>query len=448
MGGTMPSRDDRDGVPGGGDMDGTTAPTGRYVVTLSDDVFGDESAEAEALRAVTGASTVASTSDFSSGAVDIDQALSADAVLFTELGLAVVAADPARAATIGEAVARDPRTVAVEAEQILHALTRPVPPAGYLEGYRDAAEHLYQHFSGNGPPVDAPGDGVRFADTPTATWGLQATDVLSSQQSGSGIRVAVLDTGLDLDHPDFTGRSVTARSFVSGETAQDGQGHGTHCIGTACGPLRSPQPPGGRRYGVAHEADIVVGKVLSDEGSGSEVGILAGMNWAITAGCPVISMSLGAAVRAVSERYQKAGQRALARGSLVVAAAGNHADRANGEVGFVGVPANSPSIMAVGAVDPSLRVADFSVGTNRVQGGQIDLVAPGVDVYSSWPMPRRYHTISGTSMATPHVAGIAALWSQRTGATGEALWSQLVRHARRLPAPSVDVGAGLVRAPK
>ena len=95
----------------------------------------------------------------------------------------------------------------------------------------------------------------------------------------------------------------------------------------------------------------------------------------------------------------------------------------------------------------TLAVAPFSARSSGVEGGQVDLAGPGIDVYSSWPMPDRYLTISGTSMATPHVAGIAALWAQRTGARGEALWGSLVRGAVRLPLASADVGAGLVQAP-
>jgi subtilisin family serine protease len=257
--------------------------------------------------------------------------------------------------------------------------------------------------------------------------------------------VAVLDTGHDLEHPDFEGRTVTAESFVSGETPQDGHGHGTHCVGTSCGPAN---PTDTRRYGVAGGAEIFVGKVLGDQGSGSDAGILAGIEWAIANGCQVISMSLGADVRQVSRAYEAVGRRALDAGSLIVAAAGNNARRSAGNPGFVGIPANSPSIMAVAAVDSRLRVADFSARSNPVRGGQVDIAGPGVAVFSSWPMPRRYNTISGTSMATPHVSALAALFCQATGKRGAELWSEVTRAALRLNLPSADVGVGLAQAPQ
>ena len=187
----------------------------------------------------------------------------------------------------------------------------------------------------------------------------------------------MLDTGFDLAHPDFAGRNVTAQSFVAGEAAQDGHGHGTHCIGTSCGP-RTPST--GPRYGVAYEAEIFAGKVLSNAGSGSDAQILAGINWAVTNGCPVLSMSLGADVQMAHPPYSAAGARALEKGCLIIAAAGNNADRRAGNVGFVGAPANSPEIMAVGALEQQLGMAFFSARSLPARGGQVDIAGPGFQV--------------------------------------------------------------------
>jgi subtilisin len=430
---------------GKGQSGGPAETTGRYVLVLGDELQDDEAASMSALRSVLGVTTIASTSDFESRAVDLGEARAADATFFGELGIAVVAADPDRVAALRRAVAADPRTTVIEPERVLHAITYPTPLSTvYLEGFRDAASHLYEHAAGNGVVLVEAESKTAFADSPTFTWGLQATNASSSSQAGRGVSLAVLDTGFDLDHPDFAGRNVAARSFVPGEPAQDRNGHGTHCVGTSCG---SASPSTTRRYGVAAGSDILVGKVLSDEGSGTDTGILAGMSWGIANGCRVISMSLGADIRTVSTAYETVGRRALDSGVLIVAAAGNNAVRRFGDPGFVGVPANSPSVMSVAAIDSRLEVADFSAQSNPVAGGQIDVSGPGVAVYSSWPLPRRYETINGTSMATPHVAGIAALWSAATGATGRALWTAVQQAARRLPAPSVDVGVGLVQAP-
>lgn len=283
-----------------------------------------------------------------------------------------------------------------------------------------------------------------YADTAEHTWGQQALGVIGSQYTGKGIRVAVLDTGFDSEHPDFRGRDVVMKSFVDGEDPADGHGHGTHCIGTACGP-RSVD--GGRGYGMAPQAQIFAGKVLGNAGSGSDSQILAGINWALENECQVVSMSLGADVAEIHPPYVAAGRRALELGTLIVAAAGNNAHRADDDFGFVGTPANSPHIMAVAAVDDTFTVADFSARTLEVQGGQVDICAPGVKIFSSWPGEKRYNTISGTSMATPHVAGIAALLAEATGAAGLGLWASLVRVGRRLEQFSVDVGAGITQAP-
>lgn len=405
--------------------------TGRSVV-----VFADTDQDGAAtLRRLADLSEVADSRDVEPGDADARVLRQAGAVVFPGLGLAVAAVDPRR-------LAGDASVLAVTPE-LVHSVL-PEVPEGYLAGYRDAVADLA------GRLLALPGDTAApapppYVDTPQYTWGLQATGVPASPRTGRGIRVAVLDTGVDTAHPDLAGRALTATSFIAGESPRDGHGHGTHCVGTACGP-RAPE--GSRGYGVAPDAEVFVGKVLSDEGSGTDAEILAGIAWAVRNGCQVISMSLGADVAEPSPAYTAAGRRALDQGSLIVAAAGNNADRENGDPGFVGVPASSPDILAVGALDPFLAVAWFSARSTDVPGGQVDLAAPGVDVYSSWPLPDRYRTISGTSMATPHVAGLAALWAEETGLRGRELWQTLTRAARRLTAPSADVGSGLPLAPR
>jgi subtilisin family serine protease len=159
-------------------------------------------------------------------------------------------------------------------------------------------------------------------------------------------------------------------------------------------------------------------------------------------------MSLGADVQQPHPPYTVVGARALEKGTLIVAAAGNNARRHQRNWGFVGAPANSPYIMAIAALEEDLSVAYFSARSSRGRGGQVDNAAPGWQVYSSWILPQKYNTISGTSMATPHAAGIAALWAEKTGLRGAALWSVLAQESDRLYEPSVDVGAGLVLAPQ
>ena len=414
--------------------------TGRQVVVLAPK--SGKTNPARALASIAGFSNVARSKDFEFQAVSMSESNAADATVFDELGVAVVSSDPDQRSALMAAAAEGDVVLSVEPELIHHALT---VTADYTRGYHDGVTDLYERLNGdNGSTATAvvptPADNDQF------TWGLQATRVSSSSRTGRGVRIAVLDTGFDVDHPDFAGRSVTTQSFIAGETVQDAHGHGTHCIGTSCGPVR---PDGTRRYGVATEAEIFAGKVLSDGGSGSDSGILAGINWALANDCKIVSMSLGADLDQVSNLYEVVGKRALDRGTLIIAAAGNNARRP-GDPGFVGVPANSKSIMAIAALDPSNKPARFSArsSSRTGDGGRIDLAAPGLNVFSSWPMSQRYNTISGTSMATPHVAGIAALWLEESGLTGRELWALLVQNARALDVPSVDVGAGLAQAPQ
>jgi subtilisin family serine protease len=393
---------------------------------------------------------------------------------FETLGVAVLDASPDQVAQAGVSAAGVPAILAVEAERVVYASeTHYAPPlangyaalpgapsvsapvasqpgagsgrsADYLRGYRDAVLHLTDDATAG---AGASGVSAAAVDESQATWGLQATKVVNCCRTGQGIRVAVLDTGIDEQHPDFAGRSITTSSFVDGEEVQDGHGHGTHCIGTALG----AKCPGVRpRYGIAYEAEIFAGKVLSNAGSGGDAGILAGIEWAIQNGCAVVSMSLGAPTRpgqAFSQVFESVARRAQEQGTLIVAAAGNESRRPD-VINPVGHPANCPSIMAVAALDVTGAVASFSNRGINPEGGQIDIAGPGVDVYSTWPMPTRYRRISGTSMATPHVAGIAALYAEEDAtARGAALGRVLASGAQRLTLPSEDVGAGLVQAP-
>jgi subtilisin family serine protease len=420
--------------------------TGRYIVTYR------EGAQTEAMTAlkkhagVTKAKLMTS-GDFGSRGADMAQLPDGGGLMLDHIGVAVVHMDAAAAGAMAQETTTHSAILAIEPEGMMYALGDVGRLSmDYLRGFRDAADSLLKQAQG-GSQADPDADvQAAFADTAALTWGLQATKAGVSTFSGSGIKVAVLDTGLVLAHPDFAGRAVVSQSFIPGvASANDGHGHGTHCTGTSCGPFTVA---GSRRYGVAHKALIHIGKVLSDRGSGTDGGILAGIDWAVANKCAVISMSLGADVATTSVAYETVGQRALNAGSLIVAAAGNNANRAAGNFGFVGRPANSRTFMSVGAVNSALAIANFSArDTARTAGTAVDIAGPGVAVYSSWLMPGRYNTISGTSMATPHVAGIAALWAEATGARGAALWQRLIVNARTLSLSVPDVGRGLVQAP-
>lgn len=280
-----------------------------------------------------------------------------------------------------------------------------------------------------------------------ATWGVQAVGADLGAFDGAGIKVAVLDTGFDFDHPDFAGRAIVSESFVDGETAQDGAGHGAHVAGTVAGPAAPAAAP---RYGVAPGVDLHIAKVLGNDGSGREGDMLAGILWALEQGCQVINMSLGRSPLPgdSTNDYDRIGRLALERGALIVAAAGNESARSEGAIAPVGAPANARSIMAVGAVDEAMAIADFSNGGIVPDGGSVDIAGPGVNVLSSAPVAERYVRYSGTSMATPHVAGVAALLAQSDPTLrGQALWDALTTRARDIGLPARDAGAGLVQAP-
>lgn len=449
--------------------------TGRYLVLLRENALD---AGIRTLRDYTENRRVARAADFERHAVSAEQLEQTDTTVFDNLGVAVCTLDPEQLQSLHEASDETSPIAVIEAERVVYAVNaqglggvvEPLVPSTtsnltshltieYLKGYRDAIDRLIENLvPTNGASRMLPLPGIQAIDETIATWGLQITKVVNSKFTGRGIKVAVLDTGLDLTHPDFTGRRIISKSFIANQEVQDRNGHGTHCIGTACGPLSPPIPP---RYGIGYDSEIFVGKVLSNQGRGTDSEILAGIEWAIANGCQIISMSLGARVvpgQRYSGVFEVVADRALRNGTLIIAAASNDSQRHLGIVEPVGHPANCPSIMAVGAIDSQLQVAWFSNAGLNTNGGQIDIVAPGaepgipggssrVDIYSTYLMPTRYRRLRGTSMATPHVAGIAALYAEAIGATGRVLWNRLTQNALRLPLSSVDVGAGLVQAP-
>ena len=363
---------------------------------------------------------VASSRDFRTAAAVPNNFGGADVQYFERFGIAVVRRDGARLSPLIQRAMQERVVSDVRPERTYRAL-------------------------GSVTPADAKVQAAAAADETSVTWGLEATKVALSNLTGAGIKVAVLDTGFDSAHQDFRGRKIVRKLFASQSAEDDTVGHGTHCIGTACGPLR---PTNGPRYGIAYEAEIYAGKVLGDDGMGTDRSVIAGMDWALDQGCQIISMSLGGATQVGDQPnadFEQIGQACLDGGTVVIAAAGNESSRP-GHIAPVGTPANALTIMAVAALDNALGVAPFSCG--GVNPGQdVDIAAPGVAVLSSLP-GNRYGRLSGTSMATPHVSGVAALIAQSDMKyRGRALWERVLELAGTLPHPARDVGKGLLQAP-
>ena len=388
--------------------------TGRYIVLLRQGRTEDGIRD---LQRITGASIQAeSTTDRQHTTLELNCA-----IIFNHIAAALIRCEVAAGNAIQMASQQAQSNILmVEAERSVHAIAIPSnPSAGVKKDDPDAQ----------------------------ATWGVRACGADRSDFTGQGIRLAVLDTGIDLKHQDFAQRQIESRSFVTGADVQDENGHGTHCAGIAAGVLK---PVAGPRYGVAGQAQLYIGKVLGNDGSGGDGSVLDGIDWAVGAGCEIISLSLGSPAKegdSYSHIFEEVAKRALAAGTLIIAAAGNESQRPD-HIAPVSHPANCPSIVAVAAVDEHMAIAPFSSGGLQGDGGQIDIAAPGVDVLSSWPGTENYNTISGTSMATPFVAGVAALFAESDpAARGSVLRDRVVQNARPLPLPQRDVGRGLVQAP-
>lgn len=249
-----------------------------------------------------------------------------------------------------------------------------------------------------GPTFRIPGFSVQqlvVACSETVDWSLTEFDIPSlwKKTTGKGIKVAVLDTGCAVLHPDLKDQLLDAVDFTNSKVGPaDTNGHGTHC----CGVIAAQRNKVGI-VGVAPDAKLLVGKVLGDGGAGSVDSIVKGIHWAVDKKADIISMSFGS--NASNKDLQKAIEYADSKNVILVAAAGNEGPGPQ----TVGYPARYPQVLSVAAIDPNRKVAKFSS-----RGPEVDIAAPGVDILSCYP-PKNYAKLSGTSMATPFVAGVVAL---------------------------------------
>jgi subtilisin family serine protease len=259
-------------------------------------------------------------------------------------------------------------------------------------------------------------DGVRKASLDTSVPQIGAPTAWAAGYDGKGVKIAVLDTGVDTTHPDLKNQVVASKNFSVSPDATDKYGHGTHVASIAAG-------TGAKYKGVAPGAKLLNGKVLSDDGYGDDSGILAGMEWAAEQGADIVNLSLGGGdTPDIDPLEAEVNKLSAEKGILFAIAAGNE-----GEYGdqTIGSPGSAAAALTVGAVDGKDALADFS-STGPGLDGQIkpDVTAPGVDITAAsaknsviakevGEKPAGYVTISGTSMATPHVAGAAALLKQQ-----------------------------------
>ncbi len=367
--------------------------------------------------------------------VSVAQALGAKVV--RELGLidAVVVRVPQSQISIAEAglksradvlrIDEDPRINWLEA--VTPARVTDVTLPGVKETLKAFAETPAETPPSAPVPAPAPQQ-----ETP---WGIARVNAAAAWGTtrGQGVKVAVIDTGIDMDHPDLKANVVggwNAITKTEGNTFKDDNGHGTHVSGT----IAALDDQNGV-VGVAPAVSLYGVKVLDAGGSGTFSDVIAGMDWAVTNKMQVVNMSLGASK---GNDSLKAAVENMAKAGVVLAAAAGNSGRA------VGFPAAYPQTLCIAAMDVQNRVAYFSS-----RGPEVDFIAPGVDVKSTY-MGGGYSDLDGTSMATPHMAGLAALAIGAKGFTDpEAVRAFLKAASTPLAgAPVEQQGAGVVDAAK
>ncbi|MBN1995123.1 MAG: S8 family serine peptidase [Anaerolineae bacterium] len=268
---------------------------------------------------------------------------------------------------------------------------------------------------------------------------IQAPQVWAAGFKGEGIKVAVIDTGIDETHPDFAGRIMATKNFV-GNSARDDNGHGTHVAGTIAGDGRKSN---GKYVGVAPKAHLYIAKVLDAYGGGSMSGVMAGIEWAVLEQqVQIINLSLGGTstcdgTDALSVLCDEA---VLQAGVVMCVAAGNAGPGAK----TIGPPGCARYVITVGAIDDQDRVAYFSSRGPTADGRvKPDIVFPGVGIVAPQSagtslgavIEPGYVASDGTSMATPHASGVAALMLQANPAlTAEQVKTQML-------AGGVNIGA-------
>ena len=269
---------------------------------------------------------------------------------------------------------------------------------GVLRVEEDAIAHTQAKPGTSGKPAPAPPAetlpwGVNKIDA-DLVWDVDHNLILDSgANAGAGVKVAVVDTGIDLTHPDLAANIVGGYNAIDPtKSPTDDNGHGTHVSGIIAGIDNTIGV-----LGVAPRASLLAVKVLNRQGSGYYSDIIEGIGWSVDNGAQVINMSLGGTYD--STALHSAIVSAVNAGVVVVAAAGNSGPGDN----TVGYPAKYPEVIAVSATTSSNTIASYSS-----RGPEVDLAAPGSSIFSTYK-GGAYQTLSGTSMASPHVAGAVAL---------------------------------------